>query len=393
MLVGVPKETFPGEHRVAMVPALLPALKKGGMEAVVERGAGFAAGFTDEEYEKQGARLGDRREAFSADLVVQVRCLGANRDAGRSDLELLRSGQALIGFSDPLGEPQSARELAEKGVTQFSMELIPRITRAQSMDALSSMATIAGYHAVLLGAVALPKLFPMMMTAAGTITPAKVLIIGAGVAGLQAIAIARKLGAVVLGYDVRPIVKEQIESLGAKFLELPLETVGAEGAGGYAKEQSAEFLARQRELLGRAVAEQDVVITTALIPGKKAPTLLTRAMVEGMRPGSVVVDLAAERGGNCELTRPGETVHHGGVKILGPSNLPSEVPHHASQLYAKNIATLLAHLVKGGELKLDTTDEITSDTLVCTGGQVVQPRVREALGLPLLKSDSANPIT
>ena len=384
MLVGVPKETFPGEHRVAMVPALVPALKKTGMEVVLERGAGVVAGYPDEEYEKQGARVADRREVFAADVIAHVRCLGANLQAGRGDLELVRRNQALIGFSDPLGEPAAARELAEKGVTQFSMELIPRITRAQSMDALSSMATVAGYQAVLLAATALPKMFPMMMTAAGTITPAKVLVIGAGVAGLQAISTARRLGAVVLGYDVRPIVKEQIESLGAKFLELPLETAQAEGAGGYAKEQSAEFLAKQQEMLKRAVAEQDVVITTAAIPGKKAPTLLTREMVEAMRPGSVVVDLAAERGGNCELTKPGETVHYNGVAILGPANLPSEVPYHASQLYAKNVVTLLLHLVKSGQLSLNLEDEITRETLVCRDGQVVQPRVREILGLPPL---------
>ena len=299
-----------------------------------------------------------------------MRSPGAAGDAGRADIELLRSGQAVIGFSEPLAEPAAARTVAERGVSAFSMELIPRITRAQSMDALSSMATIAGYKAVLLAADALPRMFPMMMTAAGTITPARVFVIGAGVAGLQAIASARRLGARVEAYDVRPAVKEQVESLGANFVELPLETSESEDAGGYAKAQDESFYRRQRETMTRVVANCDVVVTTALIPGKTAPILVTAEMVAGMAPGSVVVDLAAERGGNCALTKGDEVVvSSNGVTILGPTNLTSTVPYHASQMYAKNVSTLLLHLTQGGELTLDLDDEITAGTLVSHEGR------------------------
>ena len=382
MIVGVPKESFPGERRVALAPGALPALAKASLDVLVEASAGAAAGFPDAAYAEKGARIAESHAQLfaEADVVLQVRSPGAAGEAGRADAELLRSGQAVIGFSEPLGEPAAARAVAERGVSAFSMELIPRITRAQSMDALSSMATIAGYKAVLLAADALPRMFPMMMTAAGTITPARVFVIGAGVAGLQAIASARRLGARVEAYDVRPAVKEQVESLGANFVELPLETAESEDAGGYAKAQDESFYRRQRETMTRVVANSDVVITTALVPGKTAPILVTAEMVAGMAPGSVVVDLAAERGGNCELTKGDEVVaSSNGVTILGPTNLTSTVPYHASQMYAKNISTLLLHLVEDGALALDLDDEITAGTLVSHAGRVVHPRVQELL--------------
>ena len=381
MIVGIPKESFPGERRVAVVPAVVPALAKAGVEVLLEPSAGASAGFLDRSYVEKGARLADSRKQVFADaeVVLQVRSPGAAGEAGRRDLEALRSGQTIIGLSEPLAEPVMALSVAERGVTAFAMELIPRITRAQSMDALSSMATIAGYKAVLLAAETLPRMFPMMMTAAGTITPARVFIVGAGVAGLQAIASARRLGAKVEAYDVRPAVKEQVESLGARFVDLPLETNGAEDAGGYAKAQDDSFYRRQREMMTKVVAASDVVITTALIPGKTAPVLVTAEMVAGMEPGAVVVDLAAERGGNCALTQPDRRVVEHGVTILGPTNLPSTVPYHASQMYAKNVSTLLLHLVEDGQLALDLDDEITTGTLVSRGGEVVHPRVREAL--------------
>ena len=382
MIVGVPKESFPGERRVALVPGALPALAKASLDVLVEASAGAAAGFPDAAYQEKGARIAESHAQLfaEADVVLQVRSPGAAGEAGRADAELLRSGQAIIGLSEPLGEPDAARVVAERGVSAFSMELIPRITRAQSMDALSSMATIAGYKAVLLAADALPRMFPMMMTAAGTITPARVFVIGAGVAGLQAIASARRLGARVEAYDVRPAVKEQVESLGANFVELPLETSESEDAGGYAKAQDESFYRRQRETMTRVVASSDVVVTTALVPGKTAPILVTAEMVAGMAPGSVVVDLAAERGGNCELTTGDEVVvSSNGVTILGPTNLTSTVPYHASQMYARNISTLLLHLVEDGALALDLDDEITAGTLVSHAGRVVHPRVQELL--------------
>ena len=383
MTVGVPKETFPGERRVALVPGALPALAKASLDVLVEAAAGAEAGFPDSDYVEKGARIAESHAQLFAEahVVLQVRSPGAAGEAGRADAALLRAGQAVIGFSEPLGEPAAAQAVAERGVSAFSMELIPRITRAQSMDALSSMATIAGYKAVLLAADALPRMFPMMMTAAGTVTPARVFVVGAGVAGLQAIASARRLGARVEAYDVRPAVKEQVESLGANFVELPLETSESEDAGGYAKAQDESFYRRQRETMTRVVANSDVVITTALVPGKTAPILVTEEMVAGMAPGSVVVDLAAERGGNCELTKGDEAVASAnGVTILGPTNLASTVPYHASQMYAKNISTLLLHLVKDGALALDFDDEITAGTLVSHEGRVVHPRLLELLG-------------
>jgi len=381
MIVAVPVESYSHERRVALVPAVMPTLIKAGLEVRVQQGAGANAGFPDAEYEKQGARLvADRTQLFSsADVLVQVHGLGTNLDA---DLELLRSRQVLVGLLNPFASPEAVRELAAKGVSAFALELLPRISRAQPMDALTSMASIAGYKAVLRAAEALNKLFPMMMTAAGTIMPARVLVVGAGVAGLQAIATAWRLGTVVQAYDVRPAVKEQVESLGAKFVELPLESAQAETAGGYAKAMGEEFYRRQREMMARVVAESDVVITTAAVPGKKAPILITEEMVRRMRQGSVIVDLAAETGGNCELTRRGETVEAHGVIIMGPTNLPSTIPYHASIMYSNNLAAFLQNLVNEGDLRLNLEDPIIRDTLLTHNGEVVNQQVRELSGLP-----------
>lgn len=373
MIVGVPKENFPGENRVALVPANIAALKKAGIEVSIEKGAGSDAGYPDSAFTEKGAKTTDSRADLfhSADIVLFVRALGANPQAGKSDLELMKKAQIIIGAMEPLSEPDSLKLLAEKGVTAYAMELMPRITRAQSMDILSSMATIAGYKAVLLAANALPRMFPMMMTAAGTISPAHAFIVGAGVAGLQAIASAKRLGAVVHAYDVRPAVKEQVESLGGKFVELQLDTGDAETKGGYAKEMGEEVLRKQREMMFKVVADSDVVITTAAIPGKKAPILVTADMVKGMKPGSVIIDLAAERGGNCELTKPGETVDLDGVKIIGPINLPSTVPYHASQMYSKNLTNFLTLLVKDGAAQINSDDEVLAATMVTRDGQVI----------------------
>jgi H+-translocating NAD(P) transhydrogenase subunit alpha len=386
MIVGVPREIFPGERRVALVPGVVPALVKAGLEVVTEAGAGVAAGYSDADYEAKGAKVvASRGDVFSgADVVVQVLGYGANDRTGRADLPLLKRGQTLIGFLRPLGDVHTVEEIAATGATSFSVELMPRITRAQNMDALSSMGTVCGYKAVLIAADKLPKLFPMMTTAAGTITPSRVLIIGAGVAGLQAIATARRLGAVVSAYDLRPVVKEQVQSLGGRFVELPIEAADAQDAGGYAKAQDESFYQRQRELLGKVIAESDVVITTAVVPGKKSPVLVTKEMVAGMTLGSVIVDLAAERGGNCELTRPDEIIVEHGVTIVGTVNLASSVPYHASQMYAKNVTNFLLHIVKDGKLALNLEDEITRSTLLTHQGEVVNPRVREFFKLPAL---------
>ena len=389
MKVAVLKETFPGERRVALVPASIAALKKAGLDVVVETGAGTAAGFPDDDYRAAGAAIVSREEAFAADCLLAVRTGGACGDGWRHDRDRLRPGLIVVGLCDPLSAPDACREAADKGATLFSLELVPRITRAQSMDVLSSQANIAGYRAVLVAATHLPRILPMMTTAAGTITPAKVLVLGAGVAGLQAIATAKRLGAQVSAYDVRPAVKEQVQSLGAKFVELPLETGSSEAAGGYAKAMGEEFYAKQRELLGKVVAESDVVVCTALIPGQKAPVLVTAEMVRRMKPGSVIVDMAAERGGNCEGSKPDETVVVEGVTILGPTNLPADVAGHTSQLYAKNITTFLAHLVKCGLPQVAADDEIVRDTLVATGGEVVHPKIREKLGLPPREAPAA----
>jgi NAD(P) transhydrogenase subunit alpha len=384
MIVGLLKETFPGERRVALIPASVTALKKAGVDVLMERGAGADAGFLDTVYESHGATLAASRDEVrqKAEVLLQVRTPGANPLSGRQEAEALRPGQTIVGLADPLSTPNAAEVVAAKGVTSFALELLPRITRAQSMDVLSSMATVAGYKAVLLAASALPRMCPMMMTAAGTVAPARAFVIGAGVAGLQAIASARRLGAKVEAYDVRPAVKEQIHSLGAKFLELPLETTGAEDKGGYAKAQDESFYRRQRDLMAQALAGADMVITTAAIPGKKAPVLITEDMIAGMAPGSVIVDLAAERGGNCELTRADEHVVAHGVTILGPTNLPATVPYHASQMYARNIVTFFLHILKNGQLMLDMEDEITRDTLVTRQGEIVNARVKAALAQP-----------
>jgi H+-translocating NAD(P) transhydrogenase subunit alpha len=386
MIVAAVKETFPGERRVALVPASIAGLVKSGHEVRIESGAGQAAGFPDAQYQEKGAKIVSRAEAFAADCLLQVRALGANPQAGAADMDLLRAGQAIIGQCDPLGMPAAAQTLAQKGVMLFALELVPRIARAQSMDVLSSQATVAGYRAALLAATTLGKMFPMMTTAAGTLTPAKVFVVGAGVAGLQAIASARRLGAVVSAYDVRDAVKEQVQSLGARFVEMSLAAGQAEAAGGYARQMDDEFYRRQRELMLKVVAQNDVVITTAAVPGKKAPTLITAEMVAAMADGSVVVDAAAERGGNCALTKPGETVVADGVTILGPTNLPSEVPYHASQMFAKNVTTFLAHLTRDGQWRIDLDDEIVRETLVAKEGHVVNEKVREALGLGELMS-------
>jgi NAD(P) transhydrogenase subunit alpha len=390
MIVGVPRETYPGERRVALVPAVIPNLVKAGLQVVIEAGAGVEAGFPDSEYGAKGAKiLANRADVFAAaDIVIQLLCYGSNDQTGEADLPLLRRGQVLIGFLRPLGAIETIQGIAATGATAFSVELMPRTTRAQSMDALSSMGTMCGYKAVLIAADTLPKIFPMLTTAAGTITPARVLIIGAGVAGLQAIATARRLGAVVSAYDLRPAAKEQVQSLGARFVEIPIEAKDAQDAGGYAKAQDEEFYRRQRELLGKVVGESDVVITAAVVPGKKSPVLVTKQMVEGMAPGSVIVDLASERGGNCELTKPGEKIIARGVTIIGYFNFASTVPYHASQMYARNITAFLLYMIKDGKLQLNQDDEIIKSTLVTRGGEIVNNRIREFFSLPAMTSQA-----
>jgi NAD(P) transhydrogenase subunit alpha len=391
MIVGVPKESYPGERRVALVPAVIPALTKAKLEVLVQAGAGQAAGYLDAEYVEKGAKLASSRaEVFAtADIVAQFLCYGANDKNGAEDLPLMRSGQTILGFLRPLGSLETIQAIAQRGVTSFSVELMPRITRAQSMDALSSMATICGYKAVILAADTLPRMFPMLTTAAGTIAPARVLIIGAGVAGLQAIATARRLGAVASAYDMRPAAKEQVQSLGGRFVELPIEAKDAQDAGGYAKAQDESFYKKQQELLGKTVAESDVVITAAVIPGKKSPILVTAEMVERMAPGSVIVDLAAERGGNCELTRPDETIVVHGVTIRGEFNLAEAVPYHASQMYARNVSAFLQHLTSDGQLRFDRNDEIIRETMLTRSGEIVNARVREFFSLPALQAAPA----
>jgi len=390
VILGVPRESYPGERRVALVPAVIPNLTKAGLEVVIEAGGGTQAGYLDDEYSAKGGKiLAERAEVFrAADIVVQVLCYGSNDRTGKADLPHFRPNQTLVGFLRPFGARETLREVAACGVTAFSVELMPRTTRAQSMDALSSMATLAGYKAAVLAADTLPRIFPMLTTAAGTITPGRVLIIGVGVAGLQAIATARRLGAVVSAYDVRPAAKEQVLSLGARFVELPIEAKDAQDARGYATAQGEEFYRKQRELLGDAVAANDIVITAAVIPGKKSPVLVTKEMVARMVPGSVIVDLAAERGGNCELTRGGETIVEHGVTIIGQFNLASTVPYHASQMYARNLTAFLLNLVKDGNLQFNGADEIHRETLLTRNGEIVNARVREYLGLPALAAES-----
>ena len=379
-LVGVVRETLPGERRVALTPRAAEALGKAGLEVVLEAGAGISAGYPDKEYEVRGVRLASRAEVFaSAASLAQVRLLGANPQVGRQDLPHYRAGQVVLGLGEPLTAQRENLDLAATGISYLALELIPRITRAQSMDVLSSMASIAGYKSVLLGASQLPKLLPMMTTAAGTIAPAKVLILGAGVAGLQAIATARRLGAVVSAYDVRPAAKEQVESLGAKFVVLDVDNTGTEDQSGYAKPMDEAFYKRQRELLTEVLRVQDLVITTAAVPGRKAPILVTAEMVAAMGPGSVLVDLAAERGGNCEVTVPGETIEFQGVTVMGPVNVASMVPYHASQTFAHNVSAFLKNLTVQGNFHLNREDEIIRETLVCQGGRIVHPRLSEVV--------------
>ena len=379
MIIGVVRESWPGERRVALVPMSVAPLIKAGHQVLVESNAGTSAGFTDAAFTEKGATIVPSRADVSAraEMLLRVRLGPAGAPSTDADLAALRPGQSVIAFLDPLTDHALVRQLAERQVSSFSMELMPRITRAQSMDALSSMATIAGYKAVLIAAVTVPRMFPMLMTAAGNVSAARAFVIGVGVAGLQAIATAKRLGAQVQAYDVRPAAKEQILSLGAKVADVPLETADAQDAGGYAKAQDESFYQRQRDAMSKVVAGSDIVITTAAIPGRKSPVLITGEMVRGMQPGSAIVDLAVERGGNCELTRADEVVIEQGVTILGPTNLPATVPYHASQMYAKNITTFLLHLVnKEGQMQWDLTDEITRETLVTHKGEVVHERVK-----------------
>ena len=385
MIIGIPAESYPQERRVAIVPMVIPALTKAGFEVLVETNAGQRAGYLDSHFTDKGAQIApDRATVFAkADILIQVLSLGSNDVTGDRDLPLLRKGQILIGFLRPFGTRETLEALAARGVTSFSIELMPRITRAQSMDALSSMGTVCGYKAVLAAADLHPRLFPMMTTAAGTVTPARIFVIGCGVAGLQAIATARRLGAVASAYDMRPAAKEQVQSLGGRFVELPIEASNAQDARGYATAQGEDFYRKQRELLGKVVQESDVVITAAVIPGKKSPILVTEDMVKSMAPGSVIVDLASERGGNCEITQTGKTIVAHDVTIMGAVNVASGVPYHASQMYARNVTNFLLHLIKDQKLNLNLQDEIVRETLLTNNGEIVQPRVREFLGLPV----------
>lgn len=390
MIIGIPSEIKTGEQRVAMSPANVQSLTDKSVKVLLQANAGSAAGYPDAEYTAAGATItANRAEIFaSADIILQVQSFGSNNENSDADLASLRKGQLVIGMMDPLASPQAAQAVAEKGASAIALELVPRISRAQSMDVLSSMATLAGYKAVLLGASAAPRIFPMLMTAAGTLQPARVLIMGVGVAGLQACATAKRLGAVVEAYDVRPAAREQILSVGAKPVELDLDTGESEGAGGYAKEQGEDFLRRQRELMTEVVAQQDIIITTAAIPGAKSPILVTEDMVKAMKPGAVIVDLAAERGGNCDLTEQGQTVVAHDVTILGPENIPSDLAFHASQMYGKNMQTLLELILDDeGNLSLDFNDEIVAGTVVAHQGEVPHGHMRKLLNLPELQSE------
>jgi H+-translocating NAD(P) transhydrogenase subunit alpha len=386
VIIGVPKEIYPGERRVALVPLVVPMLAKAGFEVHVQSGAGVDAGYPDSLYAEKGAKVvAERASVFgAADIITQLLCYGSNDINGRQDVPLYRRNQILVGFLRPFGSKEVVEEIAQAGVTSFSVELMPRSTRAQSMDALSSMGTICGYKAVLMAADCHPRIFPMMTTAAGTITPARVFVIGCGVAGLQAIATARRLGAVISAYDLRPAAKEQVQSLGGRFVELPIEAKDAQDARGYARAQDEDFYRRQRELLGKVVQESDVVITAAVIPGKKSPVLVTEEMVKGMALGSVILDLASERGGNCEISETGKTVVKHGVTIMGAINVASGVPYHASMMYARNLTAFLTYVVKEQKLNLNLEDEIVRETLLTNSGEIVQARVREFLGLPAL---------
>lgn len=389
MIIGVPLELKPGENRVAFAPGNVSVWTKKGVKVLIQASAGQAAGYLDSDYEQAGAQIiATREEIFAqSDIVLQVQSFGSNKENSDGDLALLREGQVIAGMMDPLASPEVASTLAQRKVTAFAMELVPRISRAQSMDVLSSMATLAGYKAVLLGAAALPRILPMLMTAAGTLQPGRVFIMGVGVAGLQACATAKRLGGVVEAYDVRPAAREQILSVGAKPIVLELEAEGTEDKGGYAKAQGEDFLRRQRELMTAVIAQQDIVITTAAVPGAKSPILVTEDMVKAMKPGSVIVDLAAERGGNCELTQLGKTIVAHGVTIIGPDNIPSTIPNHASQMYGKNMEVLLGHMINAeGNLSLDFDDEVIFETVIAHGGNVPHARMRAMLGMePIVK--------
>ncbi len=380
MIIGVPKEIADGERRVGLVPEGVKALKQAGADLLIESGAGLEAGFDDQSYRDEEARIASSAAELygAADIVIKVMPPQAGGPAG-DEVEVLREGTALICLMKPLDIPELIARLAARKVDVFSVEMMPRITRAQSMDVLSSQSTIAGYRAVLLAAMALPRVFPMMVTAAGTLRPAKAFIIGAGVAGLQALGSAKRIGAITSAYDTRAAVREQVQSVGAKFIELNLDSGDSEDSGGYAKAETEEFYIKQRQELGKHVAASDVVITTALVPGREAPLLITADAVKNMRPGSVVVDLAAEKGGNCELTEADKDVVVNGVTIIGHTNLPAEVPAHASQMYSKNLTTFLDHLLDEGKLVIDREDEITSGTLVSYQGEVVSEMIRSRL--------------
>jgi NAD(P) transhydrogenase subunit alpha len=383
MIVGIPRESYPGERRVSVIPSFIDRIRELELDVVVEKDAGREAGFFDALYREKGAAIAaSRKEVFgTADIILQVRAAAANPVEGMKDLKLMKRESILIGFLEPYASVDMLNELAGRNISSFAMELIPRITRAQDMDALSSMASISGYRAALLAACALPRMYPMLITAAGTVVPARVFVIGAGVAGLQAIATAHRIGAVVSAFDVRPSVKEQVQSLGARFIELNLDTEDAEKEDGYAKAMDEEYYRKQRELMGEVIAESDVVISTAAVPGKKAPVLISESMIQAMAPGSVVVDLAAEHGGNCECTLKGETVNKDGVTIMGPVNLPATVPYHASQLYSKNITSFLRVLYKDKTIDIECRDEIACGSLLTTDGRIVNEKVIEAFGL------------
>lgn len=382
MVIGVPTEARAGETRVALTPTALPQLTKVGFDVVIESGAGSAAGYPDSAFTDRGARVGTRDDAFAADVVVQVNVMDG--DPASADLARLTTGQVVVGAVAPFARPELVKAVAVTGATLFALELVPRTTRAQSMDILSSQAGVAGYKAVLMAANEMPKMFPLLTTAAGTIAPAKVFIVGAGVAGLAAIATSRRLGALVEAYDVRPAAREEVESLGARFVELPLETGQEEGSGGYAKQLSEETIKKQQELMAKTVAASDVVITTAQVQGSTAPQIITTEMIKGMSPGSVIIDLAAEQGGNCEPTVAGESVDVDGVNVIGVVNLPGTIPVHSSQLFGKNVANFLGLMVVDGALDTQVEDDVIRESVVAMGGDVVNNRVREALGLEKL---------
>lgn len=382
MVVGVPRENRAGETRVGLTPTALPQLTKAGFDVVIESGAGGAAGYPDAAFTDRGARIGSRDDAFAADVLVQVNVMDGDPASG--DIARLRQGQVVVGAVAPFARPELVKAIAGTGATLFALELVPRTTRAQSMDILSSQAAVAGYKAVLIAAAELPKMFPLLTTAAGTIAPAKVFIVGAGVAGLAAIANSRRLGALVEAYDVRPAAREEVESLGARFVELPLETGQEEGSGGYAKQLSEDTIKKQQELMAKTVAASDVIITTAQVQGSTAPVIITTEMVKGMAPGSVIVDLAAEQGGNCEPTVAGEVVDVDGVKVIGVVNLPGDIPVHSSQLFGKNVANFLGLMVVDGKLDPGVDDDVIRESVVAMGGDVVNNRVREAVGMEKL---------